>query len=107
MAEKESTHGLSCPNCGGMVPIPEGQVIVRCPFCDQRSLVEGDTGVQRYQLERRIDRDQASQSMRKFLSGHRAIAGDAARRATLVVKCPLMPNSRNSSSRRSPAPKEV
>ena len=84
MAEQESTHGLSCPNCGGMVPIPEGQLIVRCPFCNQRSLVRGETGVQRYQLDRRIDGEQATQSMRKFLSGHRAIAADAARKATLM-----------------------
>jgi hypothetical protein len=84
MPEKETTHGLSCPNCGGMVPIPEGQVIVHCPFCDQRSLVRGETGAQRYQLERKIDRDQATQSMRRFLSGHRAIAADAAKHASLV-----------------------
>lgn len=84
MAETESSHGLSCPNCGGMVPIPEGQVIVRCPFCDMRSMVRGETGVHRYQLERRIDHDQANQSMRRFLSGHSAIAGDAARKAELI-----------------------
>ncbi len=84
MAEKESTEGISCPNCGGMVPIPEGQLIVRCPFCDQRSLVRGETGVQRYQLQRRVDHTQAAQSMQRFLSSHRAIAGDAARKATLV-----------------------
>ncbi len=84
MADKETSHGLSCPNCGGMVPIPEGQVIVRCPFCDMRSMVRGETGVQRYQLERRIDREQANQSMRRFLSGHSAIASDAARKAELT-----------------------
>lgn len=84
MAKLESTHGLSCPNCGGMVPIPEGQIIVRCPFCDLRSMVSGETGLQRYQLERRIDRAQAIQGMQKFLSGHSAIAGDAARKATLT-----------------------
>jgi hypothetical protein len=84
MAEPESSHGLSCPNCGGMVPIPEGQVIVRCPFCDLRSMVRGETGVQRYQLQRRIDREQANQSLRKFLSGRSAIARDAASKAELV-----------------------
>jgi hypothetical protein len=67
-----------------MVPVPEGQVIVRCPFCDLRSMVRGDTGVQRYQLERRINREQADQSLRRFLSGHSAIAGDAAKKAELI-----------------------
>jgi hypothetical protein len=84
MAEAESSQGISCPNCGGMVPIPEGQIIVRCPFCDLRSMVRGETGVQRYQLQRRIDHEQANQGMRRFLSGHSAIAGDAARKAELV-----------------------
>ena len=84
MAEPESSHGLSCPNCGGMVPIPEGQIIVHCPFCDLRSMGRGETGMQRYQLQRKIDREQATQSMRRFLSGHSAIAGDAARKATLI-----------------------
>ena len=36
---KDAVHGLSCPRCGGMVPVPEGQVIVICPYCDQRSVV--------------------------------------------------------------------
>jgi hypothetical protein len=67
-----------------MVPIPEGQIIVICPFCDLRSMVRGEIGVQRYQLQRKIDREQANQSMRRFLSGHSAIAGDAARKAELV-----------------------
>jgi hypothetical protein len=84
MAEPESSHGLSCPNCGGMVPIPEGQIIVRCPFCDLRAMVRGETGVQRYHLQRKIDREQAIQGMRRFLSSHSAIAGDAARKAELV-----------------------
>jgi hypothetical protein len=66
-----------------MVPIPEGQVIVRCPFCDLRSLVRGERGLQRYQVARRIDRQQAVGALHKFLTGHRAIAGDAARNARL------------------------
>lgn len=34
-----AVHGLSCPRCGGMVQVPEGQAIVACPYCDQRSVV--------------------------------------------------------------------
>jgi hypothetical protein len=83
MAEAESTHGLSCPNCGGMVPIPEGQRIVRCPFCDLRSQVRGDLGLQRYQVAQRVSREQAVQAMRNFLKGHRAIASDTASQSRL------------------------
>lgn len=79
----QSTHGLGCPRCGGMVPIPEGQAIVQCPFCSLRSSVRGERGVQRYQVTRRIEQHQAVEAMRRFLSGHGAIAGDAARKATL------------------------
>jgi hypothetical protein len=42
-----------------MVPIPEGQAVVRCPFCDQRSLVRGERGLRRYQVPQRIEREQA------------------------------------------------
>ncbi len=35
----EAIHGLNCPRCGGIVPVPEGQVIVACPYCEQRSVV--------------------------------------------------------------------
>ena len=31
MSETQAMKGLGCPRCGGVVPVPEGQVIVRCP----------------------------------------------------------------------------
>jgi DNA-directed RNA polymerase subunit RPC12/RpoP len=83
MAEPEATHGLSCPNCGGMIEIPEGQRIVRCPFCDLRSLVRGERGLARYQVAQRINREQAVAAMRKFLQSHSAIASDTAAKSTL------------------------
>ncbi len=66
-----------------MITIPEGQAIVQCPYCDQRSLVRGERGIRRYQVTRRVDRDQAEKALRGFLSGHQAIARDAAQRARL------------------------
>lgn len=83
MAEAPNTHGLSCPNCGGMVPIPEGALVVKCPFCDLRSMVRGERGLNRLQVPRRISRDQALQALQTFLKGHSAIAGDAAAKSTL------------------------
>lgn len=35
----ESLHGLNCPRCGGMVPVPEGVNLVICPYCSARSVV--------------------------------------------------------------------
>jgi len=84
MVEQDSLHGLSCPNCGGMVPIPEGQAIVHCPFCEQRSFVRGDRGLRRYQVAQRVDRDKAFSGLRQFLTGHRSIAGDVAKKAELT-----------------------
>lgn len=83
MSEKENVFGLSCPNCGGMVPVPEGQSIVVCPFCSQRSFVKGERGVRRYQVPARVERQQALDSMKRFLSGNMAIASGAAGQSKL------------------------
>jgi hypothetical protein len=84
MKAKEELHGLACPNCGGMVPIPEGQTIVHCPFCDLRSLVRGERGLLRYQVALKIDRKKAEVSLREFLKGNRAIATRAAKDAQIT-----------------------
>jgi hypothetical protein len=65
----EQTQGLNCPSCGGIVPVPEGVRIVQCPFCEQRSLVQGERGVRRWQAPRRIGRDTAIGSAQGFFSG--------------------------------------
>ncbi len=98
----EAVHGLDCPRCGGMVPVPEGQVIVICPYCEQRSVVSASSpanlpavqpdlpeiqpaslGVRRYQAPLRVHREQAVQSLRGFLSGKIQVARDAAQAAQL------------------------
>jgi len=67
--QKERTQGLNCPSCGGVVPVPEGVRVVACPFCDQRSLVQGERGVRRWQVCCRISREDAIQSVKGFHSG--------------------------------------
>ncbi len=61
--------GLACPNCAGTLSVQEGQRIVKCPYCGARSLVRGERGVRRYQVQRRIDRDAAAKAVRGFWSG--------------------------------------
>ncbi len=61
--------GLACPNCSGALSVREGQRIVKCPYCNARSEVSGERGLRRYQVERRIDRDRATQAVRGFWSG--------------------------------------
>lgn len=80
---EETTHGLNCPNCGGVVPIPEGQVIVQCPYCDLRSFVRGERGLLRYQAPLRIQRDDAINAMSKFFGSNWAIARNLRKEARL------------------------
>jgi DNA-directed RNA polymerase subunit RPC12/RpoP len=76
MSETQTMKGLGCPRCGGIVPIPDGQTIVRCPYCDLRSIARGELGVRRYQVPARASREQAMQALSKFF-GNFAIAQDA------------------------------
>ena len=78
----EQTQGLNCPSCGGVVLVPEGARIVQCPYCDQRSLVQGERGVYRWQVPRQIDRDGAVKSVRGFFSGFKK-ATDLRRKARI------------------------
>lgn len=61
--------GLTCPNCRGTLSVAEGQRIVKCPYCNARSLVQGERGVRRYQVQRQVDRDGAARAVRGFWSG--------------------------------------
>jgi hypothetical protein len=83
MSDNDALLGLGCPRCGGMVPVPEGQVIVICPFCDLRSVVQGERGMRRYQVPCRVDQDAAVKAFKKFLSSKIAIARDCARVAQM------------------------
>ena len=76
MSDTELSKGLNCPRCGGVVSVPDGQVIVRCPACDFRSIVRGDVGVRRYQIPLRASREQAISALHSFFNNF-AIAMDA------------------------------
>lgn len=87
-------HGLACPRCGGMVAAPEGQALVICPFCDQRSVVSAERengspeggagyGIRRYQAPLRINREGLEQIFRGFVSGKVQVARDCAAKAVI------------------------
>ena len=67
-AKIEKSQGLTCPNCKGVVPVPEGVRMVRCPYCDQQSLVQGERGVRRWQVARNVEREQALKIVQNFFS---------------------------------------
>jgi DNA-directed RNA polymerase subunit RPC12/RpoP len=83
MSERDITLGLNCPKCGGMIRIPEGQRLVICPYCQQRSIVRGERGVLRFQVPVQIDRSQAEKMLEQFLRSSFAIARNAPRQAKL------------------------
>lgn len=83
MSEVDKLHGLACPRCGGVISLPEGHVIVRCPYCDLRSFVRGERGLRRYQVPRSIEKQAAEGSMRNFLS-RMQITRDCAKKAQLT-----------------------
>jgi DNA-directed RNA polymerase subunit RPC12/RpoP len=68
---REGAAGLICPSCSGVVPVTEGTRIIRCPYCATHSLVQGDRGIQRWQVRRRVDRAGAEAALGGFLTGAR------------------------------------
>ena len=79
---RESSQGLICPNCAGVVPVAEGLRVVQCPYCNLHSLVQGERGVRRWQVARQVDRARAEEGIRGFLGGMRK-ARDLRRLATI------------------------
>ena len=77
---KEQSQGLVCPNCSGVVPVPEGERIVQCPYCQMHSLVQGERGVRRWQVSRQVEREQVLHIVQGFFSGIKK-AGDLKRKA--------------------------
>lgn len=82
MTRIDRSQGLVCPNCSGVVPVPEGSRIVRCPFCQQHSLVQGERGVRRWQVQRQVDRAAAQKIVTEFFTGIDK-ARDLRRQATI------------------------
>lgn len=65
----DKTQGLVCPECAGLVPVPEGARIVECPYCQLQSLVQGERGVRRWQVNHNVNRDQALQTAKGHFNG--------------------------------------
>lgn len=84
MSKPDSLKGLNCPNCGGMIPIPEGFTIIRCPFCELRSYIRGERGLRRYQVPLLMDQEGAQKGVRKFLTSHKAIDGKVPENASII-----------------------
>lgn len=84
MSEPRTLTGLNCPRCGGTLPIPDGQAIIQCPYCDLRALVRGERGARRFQVPCQVDAQTAQQTLSQFLGSNMAIAFNARARARLT-----------------------
>ncbi len=69
MAVQTKSQGLICPNCSGVVPVPEGVRVVVCPYCEMRSMVQGERGIRRWQIRNKIERERAMTAVKGFFSG--------------------------------------
>lgn len=69
MSQANKTQGLTCPNCNGIVVVPEGMRVVQCPYCQIHSFVQGERGVRRWQVKRKTERPEAMTVVRSFFSG--------------------------------------
>lgn len=69
MSTLSKTQGLTCPNCSGVVPVPEGARIVTCPYCNISSLVQGERGIRRWHVTNRLDRSAALKEVKQFFKG--------------------------------------
>ncbi len=65
----DKTTGLTCPECSGVVPLKEGDRIVKCPYCGIFAMVKGDHGIRRWQVSRQVAREDALRDVQGFFSG--------------------------------------
>lgn len=58
--------GLSCSSCGGTVEVQEGFTNVECLYCGTPQAVVGERGVARLMVLNRLDRSEASRTIRHW-----------------------------------------
>ncbi len=60
--------GLTCASCGGTVDVEEGRTNVVCRYCETPQAVIGDRGIARVMVLNRLERSQASDVVRRWLT---------------------------------------
>lgn len=60
--------GLTCASCGGTVDVQEGRTNVECRYCGTPQAVVGDRGVARVMVLNRLERNHASDTVRRWLN---------------------------------------
>jgi hypothetical protein len=84
----EAQSTLACPQCGGVSPLPSGQRLVVCGFCEATLFVDRSAVVSHYQLPRLLDAEQAAAALRRWMAGNDTVK-DLDQKATLTAVEPV------------------
>lgn len=88
MAEPLTTT-LTCPQCGAQNPLPSGQRLVECAFCDATLFVDRSGLVSHYRIPRLLDAARAEEALRRWMAGNLTVKG-LDRQAQLQGSTPLL-----------------
>ncbi len=81
-------RGLSCPSCGGAVPLTEGARLATCPACGTALLAQGDLGHATYAVSLQAPREKVLKTLGKWW-GEMDKAKDLAATARVTESFPV------------------
>lgn len=82
MTEPAAVTLLTCPQCGGENPLPSGQRLLVCAFCDATLYVDRSGLVSHYRVPRLLDAAEAASALKRWMAGNETIK-DLDRKATV------------------------
>lgn len=69
------TTPLQCPQCGAETPLPSGERLLTCAFCDAALYVDRSGLVSHYRLPRLLGCDEAERELRRWMAGNQTVKG--------------------------------
>jgi len=69
----EGSATLRCPQCGGENPLPSGERVLHCSFCDAALFVDRGGLVSHYSLPRLVDSAAAREALRRWMAGNETV----------------------------------
>jgi hypothetical protein len=69
------TTTLTCPQCGAENPLPSGQRLVECAFCDATLFVDRSGLVSHYEVPRLLGAEEAEKELRRWMAGNNTVKG--------------------------------
>ena len=66
---------IRCPHCGAESPLPAGERLLACPFCEAALFVDRAGAVGHYRLPRLLDAAQTEAALRRWMAGNETARG--------------------------------